>query len=400
MKKNIASLILSTLLLLPFLTGCNDLVFSNILEDVVPEEATVNGSINSITRYTVSSQEYLVTYSTNGIIYKSKDDDFHGAWHKYTHLPFELHYYDYYETTHFGQQIIKTAADENNLYIVTVEYANHPSLGTNYPKHFYIWSAKITSWDSEPLWTDLNADDSIAWAYREGNYYYTDFNVFCTNAPMKAHRKAFARNKNNQLYELKGTTVSTSISATHPNWDIPGDGKMDSVVYFGNAYYLLDGMASTTNETYSANPTHVYFAQDKSSRVYFNVNPGSISESNRSYLDAGEAVSCLAITKNALLIGRANAESSSASYGGIVKANATDWVPETSLSSFTTNAAAQMPSSYLINTLLAIDSGKNETETAIYGSIIFRTIGTSSSVNYDNVGLWSYYPSRGNWNRE
>jgi hypothetical protein len=47
-----------------------------------------------------------------------------------------------------------------------------------------------------------------------------------------------------------------------------------------------------------------------------------------------------------------------------------------------------------------VDSSQNETETAIYGSVIFRTIGTSSAVNYDNVGMWSYYPSRGNWNRE
>ena len=50
MKKNISKSIILALLLLPLVTGCHDLVFSNILEDVVPEEATVSGNITNIAR--------------------------------------------------------------------------------------------------------------------------------------------------------------------------------------------------------------------------------------------------------------------------------------------------------------------------------------------------------------
>jgi hypothetical protein len=396
MKKNISKSIILALLLLPLVTGCHDLVFSNILEDVVPEEATVSGSINSITRYTVGSGEYLVSYSQNGLIYKSKDDNHHGAWKVYKHLPFELHHYDYYDTKHYGQQIIKTAADSTNLYVVAVEYENHSSLGTNIPSICHIWAANIDDWESSSVsWTDLNPSGTYTTIYRDGNYYYSNFNVFCTNAPQKGHRRAYLRNGDSTLYLLNGTSLTTT-SATKLPCESGGDGKIDSAIYF-DGYYVLDAIAATTNETYSSGPTHFYFAPDKSSRVYFGQNASSVDSTS---IDAGEAVSCLAITKNALLIGRANVEKSSASYGGIVKANATNYVPEGSLSAFTTNAAAQMPSSYMINTLLAVDSSQNETETAIYGSVIFRTIGTSSAVNYDNVGMWSYYPSRGNWNRE
>ena len=43
---------------------------------------------------------------------------------------------------------------------------------------------------------------------------------------------------------------------------------------------------------------------------------------------------------------------------------------------------------------------KTEEEASLYATITFRGTGTSSSASFNNVGLWSYYSSRGNWNRE
>ena len=397
MKKIFKTLIISALFL-SALTSCHDMVFSNILEDVTPEEATVNGSVNAITRYNVGGEEYLVTNSQKGLIYKKASDNRHGAWKTYNHLPFELHHYDYYNTTHYGQQVVKTAADATTLYVVAVTYQNHTSLGTNYPSHISIWAASLSSWDSTASWTDLNADGTKTYIYQDGNYFKTDFNVFCTNTPKNSHRRAYLRNKESELYQLSASSLN-AITANKPYEQSGGNGRIDSAIWFNGTVYHLDSLASTTNETTSSDPTYFYYSPDNSRSVY---TASGTSQSNliSPAIDAGEAVSCLAITKNALLIGRANTDETSASYGGIVKANATDYLPESKLSGFTTNAAAQMPSSYLINTLLAVDPSQNETETALYGSIIFRTIGTSSAVNYDNVGLWSYYPSRGNWNRE
>lgn len=393
MKKLLSITILLSLISL--FSACHDLVFANILEDVPPEEATVNGSINSITRYSIGSNEYLVSYSQDGLIYKSKDDNFHGAWSKYEHLPFTLQNYSYYDSQHYGQQIIKTAADSTTLYIITCEYTYDSYLGTNVPKKFYIWAANLSNWTSDPGWTDLNSSGTFLTFYKEGNYYYTNFNVFCTNAPQKSHRKAFFRNED-KVYNLNGTSAPTvNSSPVRLSSEPAGNGKLDSAIWFGGQIYLLDAIASVTNETYTANPTYYYLAQDESADVYYSNGSAPCTKA----LDAGEAVSALAVTKDALLIGRSSI-STSGTYGGIVKAKVNNWIPESELTGFTTNAAAQMPSSYLINTLLVIDAEKGETETAMYSTMIFRTVGTSSSVNYDNIGMWSYYPSRGNWNRE
>ena len=62
MKK---SLLLLTLLSLLF-TSCFNSVFYNITQDVPPEKATVSGIINSIARYTIEDQEFLVLAADGG----------------------------------------------------------------------------------------------------------------------------------------------------------------------------------------------------------------------------------------------------------------------------------------------------------------------------------------------
>ena len=57
-------------------------------------------------------------------------------------------------------------------------------------------------------------------------------------------------------------------------------------------------------------------------------------------------------------------------------------------------------SSYQILTLLAEDPDKKEMDNSIYATIDFRSSGSSIAVSFENIGLWAYYPKRGNWNRE
>ena len=40
--------------------------------------------------------------------------------------------------------------------------------------------------------------------------------------------------------------------------------------------------------------------------------------------------------------------------------------------------------------------GLKEIDSDLYASISFA----GTSLNFSNIGLWSYYPDRGNWNRE
>ena len=53
-------------------------------------------------------------------------------------------------------------------------------------------------------------------------------------------------------------------------------------------------------------------------------------------------------------------------------------------------------------TLISFATSKTELESTLYASLGFSGSGssTTASVNYNRIGLWSYYPSRGNWNCE
>ena len=84
------------------------------------------------------------------------------------------------------------------------------------------------------------------------------------------------------------------------------------------------------------------------------------------------------------------------------KTSLTNGVPGKSLIDFTTNADIQLSSSYLILTLLNTDPSKSELKSTLYASLGFAGSGssTTAAVNYNNIGLWAYYPSRGNWNCE
>ncbi|MCQ2590651.1 MAG: hypothetical protein MJ179_09535, partial [Treponema sp.] len=75
-------------------------------------------------------------------------------------------------------------------------------------------------------------------------------------------------------------------------------------------------------------------------------------------------------------------------------------VPAEVMGNFTTNATSQLASSYQIYTLLCANPEEDETDASIYATIGFKGSGSSTSVSYNNIGLWSYYKTRGNWNRE
>ena len=114
----------------------------------------------------------------------------------------------------------------------------------------------------------------------------------------------------------------------------------------------------------------------------------------------GEIISSLAVTKDSILIGRGDYSVATSNAGGIVKAKLTNGVPAQELASFGTNASIQLSYSYQILTLLTVDPEQTEEENIIYSSITFKGTGSSAGTSFDNIGLWAYYPDRGNWNCE
>lgn len=355
MKKILKTLALS-LLFIPFIAGCKAPVFYEIMRDVAPEEATVNGVITSITRYTNNDTQKLVTFSSDGLIWKDAEGTAHGQWSCFPN------------SNQLSGKIIKTAADSSNLYVVTITFHEDVEDGLNLP------------------------DAATLWCYNNGKWYEVktpklnpgNFNIFCTNDVNNDNRSAYLR-IGDKVYILNGTTFNESN---------PQDGNYNSVVSGDNDIFF-ESTASVKNGNY------IYWGEG--SKLYYSdsTSDPTAAENKKFVLDAGTDISCLAVTSDSILIGRGDFSNSLISKGGIAKTSLdSDGKPGNSLESFSTNATSQLASVYQIYTLLVADPTKTELEASIYASMGFKGSGSSTSVSYDNIGLWSYYPARGNWNRE
>ena len=357
MKKILKTLTLS-LIFIPFIAGCKAPVFYEIMRDVAPEEATVNGVITSITRYK-SDTEKLVTFSSDGLIWKDANGTAHGQWSCFPN------------SNQLSGKIIKTAADKSNLYVVTITFHEDVEKGLNLPDAATLWCYD----NNNEKWSEVSTPELLP-----GN-----FNIFCTNDVENNNRSAYLR-IGDKVYKLSGTTFNESN---------PQYGNYNSAVSGGNSSDIFfESTASVKNEKY------IYWGEG--SKLYYSKNTSNpkAEENKKLALDAGTDISCLAVTSDSILIGRGDFSNSLISKGGIAKTSLTNGVPGNSLESFSTNATSQLASVYQIYTLLVANPEQTELEASIYASMGFKGSGSSTSVSYDNIGLWSYYPARGNWNRE
>lgn len=416
--------------------SCTDPVFFYITKDVSSETATVNGIIRSIARYTIDNTEYIVTTSSNGIIYKSvgtkNGTDFsfdettqsHGKWKTISsnQLPFELHNYDYTTASHKGQQILKIVADSENLYVLTTSYDIYSDKGTSCPDKFYIYKIKPTesekgNWKTleKADWEEIfDSNDSInkeKILYAYDDYHYTAMNLFSSNSPIKSERKVLLRigdeSSNNgkiQYFEINnGIFTEKTISASDIlDSDLEGTNvSLNGIAVLDGKTYYAKSRALTTNATFLEDATAMYWGQNE--YLYYKTKSGEITKS----VDANYTITSLGICKDAIIIGRGqNSSSNMSSSGGVEKVQFTKTngeytdIPEDKLGSFTTNAQTQLLTSYLVQTVFNSTPGKQELDSALYASLYFIGSGSSTSVSFENIGLWSYYSTRGNWNRE
>ena len=416
MKKINNLLLALSLSILFLLTGCFSPVFYEIRKDVEPEEAKVSGVINSITRYTVNGKEYLVVSADEGLRYKDISLQAHGAWQSFDLSSaiegFSYHSYNYFNSEHSGYQILKVLADSTYLYVVGAAYENNEKQGTTIPSEICVWGGCPTlnsdgSWASGE-WQKIDVPENTFKIYRDSSYYYhSAFSLFHTNSPMQKNRKVYIRSGNADAYSsnYKETTYYSLENCTVTKVSIsPSDSteksNISSVVMLNDKPVFFNSIASTSNETYTTEATRIYYGDGD--YLYYSDADGSTSFVKA--LDAGNDISCLATCSDSILIGRAEFSATSTSaYGGIVKTSLTDGVPGSELVSFDTNASFQISTAYFVNALINSTPDKSELESALYASVSFIGSGTSTSsnsVSYDNVGLWAYYPARGNWNRE
>lgn len=416
-------LIISTLLSLLF-TSCFSPVFYNISKEVPPEQATVVGVINSLVRYKASDTEYLVVAANGGIRYKKAADTYRTTWEEYKDLPFELHSFNYEESKHTGQSIIKVLADSTTLYIVSTTYTIDDDLGLTIPDVVSVYAKQISAnsetglWNPDGEWTIVASGKDYFTFSLHSEYMYSNFNSFCTNSVKPENRKAYIRSGNTDSYSEEYKTVKyyqlnginpvseISISSFEKNNNIQTKSQnINSAVVLKGQTIFFNTLASTTNESLEKDATYAYFGNGTNLAYTDGTTPSFAVNADGAKIDCETTISCLAACSNTLLIGRGDySDTIDFTTGGVTQiALDSNGIPANSLkNSDIDNTVNQLATSYIVLTLLNVDPSKPELESTLYASLGFAGSGSStdSSVNYNRIGLWSYYPSRGNWNCE
>ena len=389
-----------TALFLPLImlfSSCFDPIFYEVRRDVEPESATVSGNIGQITRFTMNGEEYLFLSADGGLRYKKAENETHGSWGTMS-LPFSLLSYNYDNSSMDNYQLCGVFADSTTLYLVAIPYVTSGSETTTNPSTLKIWASDtpddVASWDLIDL-------SSISFDYSQDEsteLYSSLFYFFQTNAPKAANRHVYFRtytkaeneeSKSYKYFELIGKAKPTEIT-NEVLANIVDDGSSaNSAAYFDGIKFFSSKVV-VTDETYNDDAEHVYYGNGAD--LYYSTTDGY-----KRSCSAGKTISALAVTNDSILIGLGNLLSKSDSSGGIKRVLLENGIPADSTSTFDSNADFQITTSYKVMALLNATPEKTEAESALYAAI---TCGYSSSGLDANKGLWSYYPARGNWNRE
>lgn len=353
--------------------SCNDVIFADIRNEVKLNDATVSGSIQSIIRY----KDYI--FAANGRIYcQPKTTTASGNWQELSYMP---------DTT---ANIYNLAADNECLYAVSLSYEDDDD-GYNVGKERQLWRGTLTE----------DSDGNISGATWEClltlDYSSTEFLIFCTNTPLDNNRTAFFR------YDDAVFKLSDSLDAGQTDtssWDEVTTSDYSSVANSGDisavcsATYLNDKgvilstyRSATSNETesgaadtpcvYTANSDDIYYSTDGSTWTCIDTDSDTIIS--------------IGFAQDYMLLGTDE---------GIQHVTITDNIPGSSTQDFDNNAASALSSYYKVPALLVVNPGQSESGTAIFAAAEFSGSSSSTSATLDNVGLWGYYPSADEWNRE
>ena len=357
--------------LLPLFFSCHGVIFDTIRDEVKLADAVISGDIQDIIRYKddiyvstgkISHRSVSLTKDINGKTEKECQDAkevFVAAADQKSELK---------SFSSPSGYIYSLAADSKNLYALSVIIEEDDD-GYNVPTKRVLWCYTATEDGKEGSWKEI-------WSKSYDGSKDDKAFLFCTNTLNESNRHAYFRYQKT-IYELTGE----ELGDTGMTSDINSCTVLGSTVYFSSAY------AMTSNETSEADSTYIY--RSSGDTVFYSTD-GKSWESVDLNCDT---ILSLAITKDYLLAGTAS---------GIVHtplkadSNGKYAIPSSGNADFDTNADSTLSSYYEVPALLTIDSSKSEKDATIFATCL--TSSTSASLN--NVGLWSYFASEGEWNRE
>lgn len=375
MKKSLKTFFAAFLSVLAFsLLSCNDVIFADIRNEVKLNDPTVSGSIQAIVRYKDD-----IYAATGRIYYRPSSDDSSNKWEKLDNMP---------DT---NAKIYNLAADKNYLYAVSLSFTDDDD-GYNVGDERGLWRYDGSSW------TRLLTID----------YSSTYFFIFCTNTPKSENRKAFFR-YGSSVYDLSAIDDDDTEQTSTDNWTalstntgtLSDNTNYSTFSYDGTEYsvsaaysatflnnvgvILSPYRASTSNETKDDEATCVYTANDDD--IYYSTDGSSWTSVDTD----SDSIISMGFTQDFMLLGTAD---------GIQHVTISGNVPGNSVQDFDNNAASALSSYYEVPALLVVDPSQNEYSTAIFAAAEFSGSSSSTSATLDNVGLWGYYPSEDEWNRE
>lgn len=420
--KNIAAAFFLALFTLGFVSCGYEPVFFGIMHDVEQEEATVTGNITSIARCTLQingvGTECLILSNGGSIKYKPVTSSRHGEWTSSgIKVPFEYHHYDFFSSQgHYGQQVLNLLADENNIYLLTASSKEDSEYGVVMADEFFLWTCPLNKLLSgSPVWKNLNTEYPSLNLLPKSRVSSSstpllDAFLFSTNAINAEHREVFIRVADKsktpveyKYYKLDGASNPVPVTPNDSNTVKVGTSEIINSAFYCDGIKFSNSFSVTTNKT----ETVAYLAGVSSGNyptgdLYSYIpSPSDGSEPLEKALRVDSSITSLAATANSVLIGKGSYLTSYTAAGGIDRVLLDgEGRPETSLAAFTNNAKYQFTSSYILMTLLCADPDEPEDQACLYTSITFRGSGSSSSASFGDIGLWSYYPGRGNWNRE
>ena len=357
-KHNSKTLALLSFLAVTFMlfSSCDGVIFDTIRDEVKLSDAKASGDIQNIVRYNYDGDE-CVFAATGKIYYRSVAEDVVDSK--------EVGFAEFPKPSGL---VYALAADSSYLYAVSLIIEEDDD-GYNSPTKRNLYCYNGESW--EEIW-------SVP-------YSRTVTVLFCTNAPQNGHRRAYLRH-DSKVYELSGETEPAEMALVEDNSSTtaltttPTEGTR-SCAYFGGSVYFSSSYAMTTNETAESDATAIYYADGDN--VHYSMDG---SEWLSSDLDCGKIIS-LGVTADYLLAG---------TESGIAHTPLTDNVPSNGNADFSTNAESTLSSYYEVPAILVINPALEETGGTIYAA----SVTSSPNASLNNVGLWSYYASKGEWNRE
>lgn len=357
--------------LLPLFFSCHGVIFDTIRDEVKLADAVISGDIQDIIRYKddiyvstgkISHRSVSLTKDINGKTEKECQDAkevFVAAADQKSELK---------SFSSPSGYIYSLAADSNNLYALSVIIEEDDD-GYNVPTKRILWCYTATEEGKEGSWKEI-------WSKSYDGSKDDKAFLFCTNTLKESNRHAYFRYQS-KIYELTGE----ELGDTGMTSDINSCTVLGSTVHFSSAY------AMTSNETSKDESTYIY--RSSGDTVYYSTDGESWTSVDLNC----DTILSLAITQDYLLAGTAS---------GIVHtplkadSNGKNAIPSSSNADFDTNADSTLSSYYEVPALLVLDPLQKEISATIFATCL--TSSTSASLN--NVGLWSYFASEGEWNRE